>query len=62
MKTENLYYCYSFRLFHFLLAFNEKCLGSNINKQSKKRFWTFNKSSRLDSIIEFYNKTKHKFS
>lgn len=59
---EDLYYCYSFRLFHFLLAFNEKCFGSNINKCSNKRFWIFHKSLRLDEIIEFYNKTKHNFS
>lgn len=61
MEEKNLYYCYSFRLFHFLLAFDEKCLGSNINKCSNKRFWIFNKSLRLDKIIELYNSLKHSF-
>lgn len=62
MENNDIYYCYSFRLFHFLSAFGEKCLSSDINRQSKKRFWTFKKSDRLDEIICLYNEVKHKIN
>lgn len=62
MEQNNVFYCYSLRLFHFLSAFNQKCLASKINQASKKRYWVFNKSEQLDKIIELYNKTKYEFS
>lgn len=62
MKNTNVFYCYSLRLFHFLSAFDQKCLTSKINQMSNKRYWVFNKSEKLDKIIELYNKTKHEFS
>lgn len=58
--TENkIFYCYSFRLFHYLVAFGEKCYASKINSNSGKRYWVFYKSKRLDNIIESYNKMKY---
>lgn len=62
MENKDNFYCYSLRLFHYILAFNEKCYASKINALSKKRYWVFKKSDRLDMIIESYNKTKHTFS
>jgi len=62
MGEENVYFCYSLRLFHYLSAFNERCITSKINSRSGKRYWTFMKSERLDRIIESYNKTKYSFS
>ena len=59
MERNNTFYCYSLRLFHYISAFGEKCYGSKINSQSKKRYWIFNKSERLDRIIESYNTVKH---
>lgn len=59
---ENVFYCYSIKLFHFLSAFGERCYASKVNYITKKRYWVFAKSERLDSIIQFYNETKHKFS
>lgn len=61
MSENNNFYCYSYRLFHFLRAFDEECIASKINRNSKNRYWVFKKSKRLDSIIEFYNASKHKF-
>lgn len=60
MENEN-FYCYSLRLFHYISAFGEKCFASKINSASKKRYWVFKKSERLDRIIDSYNEVKHKF-
>lgn len=62
MNKENIFYCYSLRLFHYISAFDEKCYGSKINSQSKNRYWMFKKSARLDKIIESYNSVKYSFS
>lgn len=62
MSADKNYYCYSYRLFHFLLAFGEKCLGSRVNSCSKKRYWVFEKSQRVDEIIELYNAIKYELS
>lgn len=62
MENKGLFYCYSLRLFHYISAFREECISSNINKLSGKRYWVFKKSERLDKIIESYNKVKHDFS
>ena len=59
--NEN-FYCYSLRLFHYISAFGEKCYTSRINSVSKKRYWVFKKSERLDLIITSYNKVKFDFS
>lgn len=61
MFSRNYFYCYSLRLYHFLFVFNEKCITSSINPNSKKRYWVFIKSDRLDKIIRLYNDVKHKF-
>lgn len=61
METNENFYCYSLRLFHYLSAFNEKCYTSRVNALSHKRYWVFKKSERLDKIIQSYNEVKHKF-
>lgn len=59
MEDSSNFYCYSFRLFHFLSAFSEKCYGSRLNSNSGRRYWIFQKSERLDRIIQAYNEIKH---
>ena len=59
---DNVFYCYSIKLFHFISAFGEQCYASKINELTNKRYWVFKKSKRLDDIIHFYNEIKHKFS
>lgn len=61
MENKENFYCYSFRLFHYLCAFGEKCFTSRQNSASGNRYWVFKKSERLDKIIESYNETKYKF-
>ena len=62
MEKEDIFYCYSLRLFHYISAFGEKCHASKINSRSKKRYWVFKKSKRLDDIIASYNKVKYSFN
>lgn len=60
MKS-NLYYCYSVNLHYFLMALGEKYISSSINKNTKMRYWTFQKSKILDQKIKLYNSVKHEF-
>ena len=57
--SEQVFYCYSYKRYQFLCAFGEKCKSSNTNKNTGYRYWVFNKSERLDSVIELYNRIKH---
>lgn len=59
--TDNNFFCYSCRLFHFLKSFDEKCYISKINKKSNTRYWVFHKSERLDNLINLYNSIKEKY-
>lgn len=54
------FYCYSLQLHYFLLAFNEKCYTSKINKNSNTRYWVYHKSENLDKLISQYKKLKNK--
>lgn len=62
MSDNFNFYCYSFKLYHFLCAFGESCKLTKINPTSGNRYWVFTKSKRLDEIIELYNNVKHKIS
>lgn len=62
MEHNGAFFCYSLRMYHFLRSFGERCVGSNVNAKSQKRYWVFEKSERLDIIITLYNEVKHKIS
>lgn len=53
------FYCYSMRMSHFIRAFGVKYLNIGFNAKSKMKYYVFEKSERLDKIIELYNKVKH---
>lgn len=61
MKND-IFYCYSKRLFYFLMSFNERYVSHGVNKNTEAEYYTFNKSPRLDEIIVLYNEVKHKIS
>ena len=61
MDNKEKFYCYSWRLFHYLSAFSEKCYDSKISTTSGNRYWVFAKSDRLYKLIQSYNENKHKF-
>lgn len=56
---NNYFYCYSVKLSCFIRAFGIRYIeyGKNLNTHSK--YYVFEKSERLDKIIELYNKIKH---
>lgn len=55
----NNFYCYSDRLFHFIKAFSMDYISIGVNRNTKKKYYLFRKSEKLDKIIDLYNKVKH---
>ena len=43
---SNTFYCYSKRLFHFIKAFGVNYLYIGINKNTKQRYYAFDKSKK----------------
>lgn len=54
------FYCYSKRMSLFLRSMKEKYIASGINQRTHVRYWTFQKSERLDMLIEIWNSIKNK--
>ena len=57
--NNELFYCYSKDLYHFIMSFRERYVSKGINKNTNTKYYSFNKSERLDKIIELYNRVKH---
>ena len=43
----------------FIRAFNIKYIDVGFNAKSKTKYYTFEKSEKLDKVIELYNRVKH---
>lgn len=56
---NNYFYCYSSRMAYFIRAFDIKYIDIGINKNSNTKYYIFNKSEKLDKVIDLYNKVKH---
>ena len=58
---ENKYfYCYSIRLAYFIRAFDIRYINIGENLKSHTKYYVFNKSEKLDHVIELYNQVKFK--
>ena len=44
---------------HFIRAFNIKYIDVGFNAKSKTKYYVFEKSEKLDKVIELYNSVKH---
>ena len=44
---------------YFIRAFDIKYIDIGINKNSNTKYYIFNKSEKLDKVIDLYNKVKH---
>lgn len=55
----NKFYCYSKRLFYFIKSFGIDYLSYGVNRNSKNKYYVFEKSQKLDKVINLYNKVKH---
>lgn len=56
---NNCFYCYSKRMSLFLRSMKESYLSVGINKKTNAKYWTFQKSERLDRLIELWNQIKN---
>ena len=56
---NNYFYCYSKRMSLFLRSMKEEYLTTDKNKNTNVKYWTFQKSERLDKLIELWNKIKN---
>lgn len=57
--NSSKFYCYSTRLSYFLRSFNLKYQSIGINQNSNTKYYVFEKSEKLDQVIQLYNKVKH---
>lgn len=60
--TNNYFYCYSKRMNYFLMALKFTCVSIGINHRTNKKYWVYDKSDKLDSVIQLYNAVKHKYN
>lgn len=56
---ENCFYCYSKRLSYFIRSFGLQYISVGINSKTHVRYHVFEKSEKLDKIIDLYNRVKH---
>ena len=56
---SQFFYCYSMKMSHFIRAFNIKYIDVGFNAKSKTKYYIFEKSEKLDKVIELYNSVKH---
>ena len=60
--SNNKFYCYSKRMYHFLSFFGFRYVSIGTNQNTSQRYWVYDKSQRLDFAIETYNSLKHQFN
>lgn len=56
---KELFYCYSPRLMFFIKSFRIPYVRFGVNKNTNQKYFVFEKSKRLDDVIELYKKVKH---
>lgn len=56
---SNKFYCYSKRLYYFIKSFDVNYISFGINKNTNTKYYIFEKSEKLDKIIDLYNEIKH---
>lgn len=44
----------------FLRAMKEEYITVDVNQKTNVKYWTFNKSERLDNLITLWNEIKNK--
>ena len=44
----------------FLRAMKEEYIAIGVNQKTNVKYWTFNKSERLDNLIALWNEIKNK--
>lgn len=57
-KKENLFYCYSIHLFHFLKANGFYYLLKDKNPSTDKFYWVFERTPEFLEALTIYSKNK----
>lgn len=57
--SKKYFYSYSYRLTLFIRSFEIRYIDTSINPKTNQRYYRFEKSNKLDKIIELYNEVKH---
>lgn len=60
MENNKYFYCYSYKLMHFLKSYDFWYLSKGLNKKSKSTYYLFEKSNDLDNAIIIWNTVKFK--
>lgn len=55
---NNYFYCYSKNLHLFLGAFNYRYISKAIHPITRQLYWQYEKSEKLDALIEEWNDLK----
>lgn len=55
---NDLFYCYSVKMYHFLQAMGLKYLREGVNKRTNTKYYIYKKSQRLDDLISEWNLMK----
>lgn len=53
-KQTKLYYCYSAKMFKYLVATDNLPIDVGRHKETGKRFWVFKQTGHLDKSLESY--------
>lgn len=60
MKNQDQFFCYSFKLAYFIKSQGLDYLNKGRNRNNNLTYYVFQKSDRLDEIIQQWNKLKSK--
>lgn len=60
MENNKYFYCYSYKLMHFLKSYGLWYLSKGINNKSHSAYYLFEKSNDLDNAIILWNTIKFK--
>lgn len=60
-NTQNLFYCYSNRLYQYLKLFGFEIQTSGKNLESGNQYWSFERSEDLDFALKKWNELKNRF-
>lgn len=58
---RDLFYCYSHKMCLFLRGLGFAYEDTDVNPVTLNRFWTFEKSTKLDNAIKDWSELKHKY-
>jgi hypothetical protein len=56
--TNDLFYCYSTNLFHFLKGHGQRYVVTGLHEKTMRKFWVFPKTDELKALLTKYDEVK----